>query len=81
MFEKTRVAKYVLAHQNELDKIMKDIFYHWNKIGQIDKNEEVSNKMQVIYLISMVRIWLTTSGMDKLTQKKVLQGLLESLGE
>jgi hypothetical protein len=81
MFEKTRVAKYVLAHQNELDKIMRDIFEHWNKIGQIDKNEEVSNKMQVIFLLSVIRVWLTTSGMPKETQKKVLQELINSLGD
>lgn len=81
MFEKTKVAKYVLAHQNELDKIMKEIFVHWNKIGQLDKNEEVSNKMQIIFLVSVIRVWLTTAGIPKADQKKLLIQLNDSLGE
>ena len=80
MFESKKVANYVKKHEKELDKVMRDIFTHWNAIGKLNKDVKVSNKMQQIYLVSMIRIWLTTSGMPKADQKKILQGLLESLG-
>jgi hypothetical protein len=79
MFEQVKVAKYVLAHQNELDAIMREVFNHWNKVGKMDSKEEVSNKMQQIFLIGVIRVWLTTSGMPKDVQKQVLLSLSESL--
>ncbi len=79
MFENTKVKSYVKKNKNDLDKIMKDIFGHWNKIGKLSKDEKSSNKMQIIFLISIVRVWVKSSGMPKKTQKEVLKKLIESL--
>lgn len=73
------LAKYVTDHKIELDELMRNIFSHWNKIGALDVNQETSNKMQITFLTSIIRIWLTTSGMPKPTQKQVLQQLLKNL--
>ena len=81
MFESTKVAGYVKKHEKEIDVWIRSFFEHYNKIGQLNKDVNVSNKMQQIYLISIIRILLTTSGMPKCDQKKVLQELMESLGE
>jgi hypothetical protein len=79
MLEKIKLAKYVTDHKTELDEVMQKFFEHWNAVGQLNSNEQTSNKMQVTWLISMIRIMLNTSGMPKPTQKDVLNRLLKSL--
>jgi len=79
MFEKVKIATYVNEHKAELDQIMKQIFEHWNKIGQLDPDEKKSNHMQEIFLSSMIRIWLTTAGMPKEHQKVILEQLIKTL--
>jgi len=81
MFEAVKVANYVKSHNKELDQIMQDIFKHWNAIGKLAHDEKIQNKMQEIYLISVIRIWLTTAGIPKSDQKRILQELNNSLGE
>ena len=81
MLEAIKVAQYVKGHEKEIDEIMRDVFKHWNAIGKLAHDEKISNKMQEIYLISVIRIWLTTAGMPKADQKRVLQELNNSLGE
>ena len=79
VFESTKVAGYVKKHEKEIDVWIRSFFEHYNKIGPLNRDVNVSNKMQQIYLVSVVRILLTTSGMPKSDQKKVLQGLIDSL--
>jgi hypothetical protein len=81
MFEAVKVSQYVKKHNKEIDVWIRSFFDHWNKIGQLNRDVNVSNKMQQIYLVSIVRILFEKSGMPKADQKKVLQGLLDSLGE
>lgn len=81
MFEAVKVANYVKSHEHELDQIMQDVFKHWNAIGKLAHDEEVSNKMQIIFLVSVIRVWLTTAGIPKADQKKLLIELTNSLGE
>lgn len=81
MFESVKVANYVKRHDKEIDGWIRSFFDHWNKIGQLNKDVNISNKMQIIYLVSIIKILFEKSGMPKCDQKKVLQGLLESLGE
>lgn len=79
MFEKTKVKSYVKKNKLEIDKIMVSIFDHWNRIGKLSVDEESSNKMQITFLISIVRVWIKSSGMPLETQKQVLKKLIESL--
>ena len=79
MFEAVKVKNYVSKHKAEIDRLMVEYFEHWNKVGQIDKDVAKSNKMQVIFLVSIIRTMLTTSGMPKDIQKNVLKELLAGL--
>lgn len=79
MFETTKVKLYIQKHQQEVDKIMQDIFLHWNAIGKLSENEEQSNFMQLTFLVSIIKIWVKTSGMPRELQKEVMQKLVDSL--
>ena len=58
---------------------MLKVFAQWNEIGKLGIDDEESNKMQVTFLISIMRIWLTKSGMPKDVQRANLQALLKNL--
>jgi len=79
MFETTKVNLYIQKHNHEVDKIMQDIFSHWNAIGKLSEDEEKSNFMQLTFLVSIIKIWVKTSGMPRELQKEVMQKLVDSL--
>ena len=76
---KIKLGKYVKEHTLDLDEIMLKVFAQWNEIGKLGIDDEESNKMQVTFLISIMRIWLTKSGMPKDVQRANLQALLKNL--
>ena len=77
--QKVILTNYVTANKDQLDKIVKSFFVEWNKIGKLSDDVAVSNRMQVNWLISMIKIILNTSGMPKSVQRGTLEQLMKNL--
>lgn len=75
MLENAKLGLYIKEHKESFDKIMVDLFTHFNALGEKD----VSGKLQLVYLDTMLHLFITKAGLPKDKQIGLAKGLLESV--